>query len=93
MTTLCDFCNEPDEHGNLLFKCPYCGKFFCSKHRLPPNHSCISIKEWAAKNPYQVKKTQIKKSPYLDEEKRTPYDEETTSITDKILKFFGQKKN
>jgi len=27
----------------LPFKCPFCGRYFCSEHRLPENHGCPEI--------------------------------------------------
>jgi len=36
--SLCKFCGE--EIGYLPFRCKYCGKQFCKKHRLPENHQC-----------------------------------------------------
>jgi len=27
----------------LPFRCPYCGGYFCSEHRLPENHGCTKI--------------------------------------------------
>ena len=40
-------CNYTDCQENinyLPFKCKYCGKIFCTKHRLPENHDCEGIK-------------------------------------------------
>jgi Zn-dependent protease len=33
----------------LPFKCPYCGGYFCSEHRLPENHECPEA--WRARAP------------------------------------------
>lgn len=33
----CQYCKKDVV---LPFKCPYCGGYFCSEHRLPENHSC-----------------------------------------------------
>lgn len=29
----------------LPFRCPYCGDYFCSEHRLPENHDCPRIEQ------------------------------------------------
>ena len=46
----CDVCGE---EVALPFKCGYCGGTFCSKHRLPENHSCKRFSE--AGSPKQEK--------------------------------------
>jgi len=33
----CQYCKKDVV---LPFKCPYCGGYFCSEHRLPENHAC-----------------------------------------------------
>lgn len=38
----CELCGAQEP---LPFRCKYCGKMFCSKHRLPENHSCQGIPE------------------------------------------------
>jgi len=35
----CDYCEKEDP---FPFKCTYCKKYFCSEHRLPENHACVS---------------------------------------------------
>ena len=42
----CHYCGK---EVYLPFKCPYCGHYFCSEHRLPENHACPEI--WRAKAP------------------------------------------
>lgn len=37
----------------MTFSCKYCGKNFCSKHRLPENHECDSMEEQIEKNKKQ----------------------------------------
>ncbi len=37
----CTFCEKRIE--TLSFHCKYCGKSFCSEHRLPENHSCSFV--------------------------------------------------
>jgi hypothetical protein len=43
----CEYCGAKEP---LLFKCKYCGKLFCSRHRLPESHSCPALPErsWQA---------------------------------------------
>jgi predicted nucleic acid binding AN1-type Zn finger protein len=37
----CDECNE--KIGGLdVFRCKYCGHYFCTKHRIPEEHNCPS---------------------------------------------------
>jgi len=42
MGSKCDVCGASEP---LMFKCKYCGGTFCSKHRLPENHSCKGLQE------------------------------------------------
>ena len=48
MTNKCSCCKEIID--GLPFKCKYCGKYFCSKHRLPENHNCKPFKEHESHN-------------------------------------------
>lgn len=34
----CSYCNQ--ELETIPFYCHFCGKYFCSRHRLPENHQC-----------------------------------------------------
>jgi len=36
-------CQKCQKEVFLPFKCPYCGDYFCSEHRLPENHQCPQI--------------------------------------------------
>jgi Zn-dependent protease len=36
-------CHKCQKDVFLPFKCPYCGNYFCSEHRLPENHECPKI--------------------------------------------------
>ncbi|TFF85150.1 hypothetical protein EU523_00355 [Candidatus Heimdallarchaeota archaeon] len=40
-------CEYPDcdREEHLPFRCRYCGKVFCSKHRLPENHDCEKLEQ------------------------------------------------
>jgi len=37
----CSFCGKEEP---LLFKCKYCGKFYCVEHRLPEKHECPMLR-------------------------------------------------
>ena len=46
----CDFCDDVVNY--LPFRCRYCGKSYCKKHRIPENHQC----SFEFKNdPYKMK--------------------------------------
>lgn len=36
-------CQKCGKETFLPFRCPYCGGYFCSEHRLPENHECSGI--------------------------------------------------
>jgi len=36
-------CQKCQKEVFLPFRCPYCGEYFCSEHRLPENHECPRI--------------------------------------------------
>jgi len=42
----CEICESED---SLPFRCNYCNKVFCNLHRIPMNHSCVSLKEYVDK--------------------------------------------
>ena len=42
----CDFC---DASESIPFRCNYCDKLFCHMHRIPINHSCVSMKDYIDK--------------------------------------------
>ncbi|AIC16898.1 AN1-type zinc finger domain-containing protein [Nitrososphaera viennensis] len=39
----CGICGREEE---IPFKCRYCKGYFCSEHRLPPNHNCLFINDF-----------------------------------------------
>jgi len=41
----CYFCGEKIT-GYLPFRCSFCGRYFCSDHRLPENHNCQELEEY-----------------------------------------------
>lgn len=36
-------CQKCGKETLLPFRCPYCGGYFCSEHRLPENHECLRM--------------------------------------------------
>jgi Zn-dependent protease len=44
----CRICGKSEA---LLYRCKYCGGYFCPDHRLPENHSCPEL--WLAKPPVE----------------------------------------
>jgi len=36
-------CDKCQKEVFLPFRCPYCGGYFCSEHRLPENHECPNM--------------------------------------------------
>src|ERR1044071_9034054 len=42
----CEIC---DVDESIPFRCNYCNKVFCSLHRIPINHSCVSMREYIDK--------------------------------------------
>ena len=47
-------CQKCEQETFLPFRCPYCGGYFCSDHRLPENHECPQIE--LARTPVTVQK-------------------------------------
>jgi Zn-dependent protease len=42
----CEIC---DTNETIPFRCNYCDKLFCQLHRIPINHSCVSLKDYIDK--------------------------------------------
>lgn len=42
----CEICGKEE---SLPFRCNYCNNVFCNLHRIPINHSCVSLKEFVDK--------------------------------------------
>jgi hypothetical protein len=57
----CNFCGAEEA---LYFVCKFCGKNYCTQHRLPPSHNCTGIEQWKAKEPLSTLKDK-----YLEREK------------------------
>jgi len=57
-------CQKCQREVFLPFRCPYCGGYFCSEHRLPENHECPQMER--ARAPKEEKRTIIvqKQKPY-----------------------------
>lgn len=36
----CNYCESKFKGFTQKFRCAYCGHYFCTKHKLPENHSC-----------------------------------------------------
>ena len=49
----CFKCKKKYKFVTDRFLCPYCGKYFCSEHRIPENHNCWG-KPRTIKTPYRV---------------------------------------
>jgi Zn-dependent protease len=60
-------CQKCEKEIFLPFKCPYCGGYFCSEHRLPENHDCPEA--WRARAP-------TKPLPPIIMEPKSPYEYE-----------------
>jgi Zn-dependent protease len=60
----CEIC---DTDESIPFRCNYCNKVFCHMHRIPINHSCVSMKEYVDKKNimYDDKKNSNLKRPIL----------------------------
>ena len=58
----CEYC---DKEIFLPFKCPYCGGYFCSEHRLPEKHECSSLPKkplfWYQKQRQNIARTEYPK--------------------------------
>jgi len=67
-------CEFPDceQKEALPFRCSYCGKSFCRKHRLPENHKCEQLH--LGKSPLQteIPITVIKKTDIVSKSSATP---------------------
>lgn len=53
----CELCGE---EVTLPFECNYCGKIFCTKHRLPESHKCINLPKEA---PGQIEEKGVEQEP------------------------------
>ncbi|MEM2280962.1 MAG: AN1-type zinc finger domain-containing protein [Candidatus Bathyarchaeia archaeon] len=55
-------CQRCGKETFLPFKCPYCGGYFCTEHRLPENHECPNLE--FARAPSREKTLTPTQSPY-----------------------------
>ncbi|MEM1539973.1 MAG: AN1-type zinc finger domain-containing protein [Candidatus Bathyarchaeia archaeon] len=53
-------CQKCETETSLPFRCPYCGGYFCTEHRLPENHECPKMK--SARAPVREEQTQFPQS-------------------------------
>jgi len=44
----CDKCKRKIK--DFSFRCRYCGKYYCDRHRLPEDHNCNELKEYKSHN-------------------------------------------
>jgi hypothetical protein len=93
--THCDYCDKKID--GLPFHCRRCGKYFCSKHRLPEDHNCPGLKQGNIfdnlsdnRKKYSHRKT--KKHYYdVDEEHKNEYvgTSQKTNKTEKAKEFIN----
>ncbi|MBS7636350.1 hypothetical protein KEJ37_03245 [Candidatus Bathyarchaeota archaeon] len=50
-------CQKCGTETFLPFRCPYCGGYFCTEHRLPENHECPRIE--SARAPIKEEQSQV----------------------------------
>ena len=82
----CNFCDE--EILTLdLFRCSYCGGYFCPDHRHPPNHSCPNIAGWMAELPPTAPPTTVSRGKIVSQDKLV----ETSKIRKKIPRILYPK--
>lgn len=76
----------------MTFTCKYCGKKFCSTHRLPENHECDSLEEEIKKN----KEKEGSEKWFKKEKVKNPAPSQTTkkrkkpSIFDEVKNIFSK---
>ena len=58
--TECDYCN--DRIDGLPWRCKFCGRHFCSNHRLPESHDCEGLKAYKERNSERWKNSFIESS-------------------------------
>ena len=58
-------CEKCQKDEVLPFRCPYCGGYFCSEHRLPENHDCPKI---------ELARAPRMKTPKMIIQKQKPYE-------------------
>lgn len=69
----------------MTFTCKYCGKKFCSKHRLPENHNCDSMEE-------EIEKQKEKKW-FREDEVKNPAPSQVTKKKKRKSSIFDEVKN
>jgi len=91
MTNKCSYCRRIIR--DLPFKCRYCGKYYCSKHRLPEDHKCHELEEYKKGNKERWKKiikSEFEYKPYKPHRKTIPY-KHKSSLTRKSKKHLFKK--
>ncbi|MEM3627838.1 MAG: AN1-type zinc finger domain-containing protein [Candidatus Bathyarchaeia archaeon] len=66
-------CEKCQKEVFLPFRCPYCGGYFCSEHRLPENHECKQMEK--ARTPVWTT------TPTVIIQKHEPYEYSVTYIS------------
>jgi len=56
-------CQKCQKEVFLPFRCPYCGDYFCSEHRIPENHECPRM-EYARAPKEEIKTIIAQQEPY-----------------------------
>jgi len=92
--TRCSNCGKPIE--GLPFKCPYCGKYFCSDCRMPEVHLCDEFKSisemkknffrYSVVDAANTAKANYKKDRQIGQQKNYGYRKNSTNIKPKRLK-------
>ncbi|MEM2419805.1 MAG: AN1-type zinc finger domain-containing protein [Candidatus Bathyarchaeia archaeon] len=70
-------CRKCGKETFLPFKCPYCGGYFCTEHRLPENHNCPKLE--LARAPTE-KEEIVKPIPLRAQRVQSPYEYTITYI-------------
>jgi len=75
---VCEFCGKEEEEIYSFFKCHYCGKVFCSEHRIPEKHDCEYLNLLEVRPPrnmpsYTVSSRGLEAIPQYEERKTSHY--------------------
>jgi len=78
----CSYCGK---ETSLPFRCKFCSKYFCSKHRLPEDHKCAELESYKKRNKERWKNVvsstiNKKESPSINQEEGKIYYKKTGLI-------------